>query len=105
MECGARHRCGFFCLTKTKLSKAVPSTALPGNCLLQVAAYRASGAASAALAAQTVCVARNFLACVSSAVLLRCTGLCGRRELIRLVRGLQGTRVIASHDLEFILET
>jgi cobalt/nickel transport system ATP-binding protein len=29
----------------------------------------------------------------------------GRRELIRLINGLNGTRVIASHDLELILET
>jgi cobalt/nickel transport system ATP-binding protein len=29
----------------------------------------------------------------------------GRRELIGLVNGLPGTRVIASHDLEFILRT
>jgi cobalt/nickel transport system ATP-binding protein len=29
----------------------------------------------------------------------------GRRELIRLIHGLPGTRVIAAHDLELILET
>src|SRR5436305_4682553 len=29
----------------------------------------------------------------------------GRRELIRLLAGLGGTRLIASHDLELILET
>jgi cobalt/nickel transport system ATP-binding protein len=29
----------------------------------------------------------------------------GRRDLIRLIKGLPGTRVIASHDLELILET
>jgi cobalt/nickel transport system ATP-binding protein len=29
----------------------------------------------------------------------------GRRELIQLIRGLSVTQVIASHDLEFILET
>jgi cobalt/nickel transport system ATP-binding protein len=29
----------------------------------------------------------------------------GRRELIRLINGLGGTRVIAAHDLELILET
>jgi cobalt/nickel transport system ATP-binding protein len=29
----------------------------------------------------------------------------GRRELIRLVNGLGGTKVVASHDLEFILQT
>lgn len=29
----------------------------------------------------------------------------GRRELIRLVRGLSVTQIVASHDLEFILET
>jgi cobalt/nickel transport system ATP-binding protein len=29
----------------------------------------------------------------------------GRREFIRLVNGLDGTRVIASHDLEMVLET
>ena len=29
----------------------------------------------------------------------------GRRELIHLVRELPGTKVIASHDLEMILET
>jgi cobalt/nickel transport system ATP-binding protein len=29
----------------------------------------------------------------------------GRRELIRLIQGLEVTRVIASHDLEMILET
>src|SRR5207253_5821616 len=29
----------------------------------------------------------------------------GRRELIRLLGGLGGTRLIASHDLELILET
>jgi cobalt/nickel transport system ATP-binding protein len=29
----------------------------------------------------------------------------GRRELIRLIQGLEVTRVIASHDLELILET
>jgi cobalt/nickel transport system ATP-binding protein len=29
----------------------------------------------------------------------------GRRELIRLVRDLPGTKVIASHDLEMVLET
>jgi cobalt/nickel transport system ATP-binding protein len=29
----------------------------------------------------------------------------GRRELIRLINGLPGTKVLASHDLEFILQT
>src|SRR5262249_27202113 len=29
----------------------------------------------------------------------------GRRELIRLVNGLPGTKMIASHDLEMVLET
>lgn len=29
----------------------------------------------------------------------------GRRELIRLLNGLSGTRIIAAHDLEMILET
>jgi cobalt/nickel transport system ATP-binding protein len=29
----------------------------------------------------------------------------GRREFIRLINGLAGTRIIASHDLELILET
>jgi cobalt/nickel transport system ATP-binding protein len=29
----------------------------------------------------------------------------GRRELIGLIRGLPGTKMIASHDLEFILQT
>ena len=29
----------------------------------------------------------------------------GRRELIGLVRGLSGTKLIASHDLEMILQT
>jgi cobalt/nickel transport system ATP-binding protein len=29
----------------------------------------------------------------------------GRREFIRLINGLPGTRIIASHDLELILET
>ena len=29
----------------------------------------------------------------------------GRRELIKLINGLDGTRILASHDLEMILET
>jgi len=29
----------------------------------------------------------------------------GRRELIHLIQGLEVTRVLASHDLEMILET
>ena len=29
----------------------------------------------------------------------------GRREFIRLLTGLSGTKIIASHDLELVLET
>ena len=29
----------------------------------------------------------------------------GRRELMRVINGLPGTKILASHDLEFILQT